>query len=99
MSITQTSEGTILKIFVKPNSSKFKIEFSDNEIIVYSTEEPIKGRVNKEIAKELTKLLGSRVGIVSGLTSKQKVLLLKDAKKETIEDALRSSVYNVDKIS
>lgn len=99
MSITQTSEGTVLKIFVKPNSSKFKIEFEDKEIIVYSTEEPIKGRVNKEITKELTKLLGYRVGIVSGFTSRQKVLLLKDAKKVAIENALRSVVDNSDKIS
>lgn len=99
MSITQTSEGIVLKIFVKPNSSKFKIEFDDKEIIVYSTEEPIKGRVNKEIAKELTKLLGSKVGIVSGLTSKQKVLLLKDGKKDTIENALRSAADNSEKIS
>ncbi len=99
MSITQTSEGTVLKIFVKPNSSKFKIEFEDKEIIVYSTEEPIKGRVNKEITKELTKLLGYRVGIVSGLASKQKVLLLKEAKKDTIENALRSAADNSDKIS
>jgi len=99
MSITQTSEGTVLKIFVKPNSSKFKIEFEDKEIIVYSTEEPIKGRVNKEITKELTKLLGYRVGIVSGLASKQKVLLLKEARKDTIENALRSAADNSDKIS
>ena len=98
MSITQTSEGTVLKIFVRPNSSKFKVEFEDKEIVVYSTEEPIKGMVNKEIVKELTKLFGSRVGIVSGFTSKQKVLLLKDAKKDTIENALRIAVVNNDKI-
>jgi uncharacterized protein (TIGR00251 family) len=99
MSITQTEDGTILKIFVKPNSSEFKIEFDDREIVVYSTEEPIRGKVNKEIIKELTKLLGFRIGIVSGLTSKQKVLLLKDAKKETVVKVLRSLTDKNDKIS
>jgi len=99
MSITQTKDGTILKIFVKPSSPKFKIEFDDKEIVVYSTEEPIKGKVNKEIVKELTKLFDSKVEIVSGLTSKQKVLLLKDAKKETIDSTVRSIIGNSEKNS
>jgi uncharacterized protein len=94
MSITQTKDGIIIRIFVKPNSSKFRIEFDDKEIVVYSTEEPVKGKVNKEIIKELTKLLGSKVEILSGLTSKQKILLLKDAKKETIDTAFRSIAKN-----
>ena len=99
MSITQTKDGALLKIFVKPNSSEFKIEFDDKEIVVYSTEEPIRGKVNKEIIKELTKLLGFKIGIVSGLTSKQKVVLLKDAKKETVDNVLRSLTDDRDKIS
>jgi len=53
MSIKETKDGTIISIFVKPNSPKFKIEFDANEIEVHSTEEPVQGKVNKEIIKLL----------------------------------------------
>ncbi len=53
-----------------------------DEIVVYSTEEPVKGKVNKEIIKELTKLLHAKVELASGFTSKEKQLFVKrDAKK------------------
>ena len=70
MSIKETKDGAILTIFVKPNSPKFKIELDGDEIVVYATEEPEKGKVNKEILKELTKLFHAKVELVSGATSK-----------------------------
>ena len=87
MSITETKDGVILTIFVKPNSPKFKIELDGDEIVVYSTEEPVKGKVNKEIIKELTKLfhkvrnlflelLLSRKSFSSGTLEKRKSNLL-----------------------
>lgn len=88
MNAVETKDGVSLTIFVKPNSSKFRIEIDDNEVVVYSTEEPVKGKVNKEIIKEAGKLLGIRVEIVSGLTSKQKVLLFRGANKTQVEAAL-----------
>ena len=94
MSINQTQDGTTLKVFVKPNSPKFKIEFDDDELVIYSTEEPVKGKVNREIIKKLSRILSFEVEIISGLASKQKVLLLKDAKKETVEANLRSITNN-----
>jgi uncharacterized protein len=89
MSVTQTKDGVILTVYVKPNSSKFKMELEGAEILVYSTEEPVKGKVNKEIIKETSKLFGLKVEIVSGLTSKQKVLLLRGADKAAVEVALK----------
>ena len=88
MSLKETKEGIVLSIFVKPNSPKFKIELDGGEVVVYATEEPEKGKVNKEIMKEAGKLLGFRVEIVSGLTSKQKVLLLRGASKAEVEAKL-----------
>ena len=70
MSVKETKEGIVLSIFVKPNSPKFKIELDGGEVVVYATEEPEKGKVNKEIMKEAGKLLGFRVEIVSGLNFK-----------------------------
>jgi uncharacterized protein YggU (UPF0235/DUF167 family) len=57
LSIKETNDGTVLSIFVKPNSPKFNIELDGDEIVVYATEEPEKGKVNKEIMKEAGKLL------------------------------------------
>jgi uncharacterized protein (TIGR00251 family) len=89
MSISETKEGIILTIFVKSNSPKFKIEFDGNEIAVYSTEEPVKGKVNKEIIKEFTKLLHAQVELASGFTSKEKKLFVKGMGKQQAEELLQ----------
>lgn len=88
MSLRETGEGVILSIFVKPNSPKFKIELDGTEVVVYATEEPERGKVNKEILKELTKIFHAQVDFVSGMTSKQKILLLKGTTKAQVEEAL-----------
>ncbi len=92
MSINETKDGTIITVFVKPNSPKFKIELDGNEIIVYSTEEPEKGKVNKEIIKELSRILKAKVEIVSGFTSRQKQLFVKGMGKNQVEPILKSLI-------
>jgi uncharacterized protein (TIGR00251 family) len=89
MTIKETKDGVSITIFVKPNSPKFKIEFDEPEIVVYSTEEPVKGKVNKEIIKEFTKLLHTKVELTSGLTSKEKQLFVKGMGKQQIEQLLK----------
>ncbi len=89
MSITETKDGVIIKIFVKPNSPKFKIEFEDIEIVVHCTEEPVKGKVNKEILKEFSKLLHTKVELASGATSKQKQLFVNAMDKSQVEQLLQ----------
>jgi uncharacterized protein (TIGR00251 family) len=88
MSLRETGEGVILSIFVKPNSPKFKIELDGGEVVVYATEEPERGKVNKEILKELTKLFHAPVELVSGATSKEKKLFVKGIKKQALEQFL-----------
>ncbi len=88
MSIAETKDGVILTIFVKPNSPKFKIELDGTEIVVYSTEEPVKGKVNKEIIKELSKLLHAKVELASGATSKEKKMFLKGLEKNRVKEIL-----------
>ena len=88
MSIKETKDGLLLSIFVKPNSSEFKIEIDGDEVVVHATEEPEKGKVNKEITKELSRLFKVNVELVSGFTSKQKTLLLRGASKAKIENQL-----------
>jgi uncharacterized protein (TIGR00251 family) len=88
MKITETKDGAIIEVFVKPNQPKFKITITNDEILVFSTEEPVKGKVNKEIIKELSKLFHAKVELVSGSTSRQKLLLIKDVKKTEVEQLL-----------
>ncbi len=95
MSIKETKDGVIITVFVKPNSPKFSIELDGDEIVVHSTEEPAKGKVNKEILKETSKLFNFKVEIVSGLTSRQKVLLIRGASKAQVENALKGNCSRV----
>jgi len=89
MSINETKDGLIFKIFIKPNSPQFKIKFEPEEIVVYSTEEPTKGRVNKEIVKEFSKLLHAKVKLVSGATSREKRLFAQGIHKRQAEELLK----------
>jgi uncharacterized protein len=85
MKLTETKDGTIIEVFVKPNSLKFEVAVEGDEIVIRCTEEPVKGKVNKELIKELTKLFHTRIGLVSGSASRKKLLLIKDATKNEIE--------------
>jgi uncharacterized protein (TIGR00251 family) len=89
MNIRQTKDGVIITVLVKPNAAKFKIEVEGNEIVVYSTEEPVKGKVNKEIIKEFTKSLHAKVELASGFTSKEKQFFVKSLGKQQTEQFLR----------
>jgi uncharacterized protein len=89
MSIAETKDGVILTIFVKPNASKFKVELDGDEIVVHSTEEPVKGKVNKQIVKEFTKLFHTKVEFAAGLTSKQKQLVVSGVTKLQAEQLLK----------
>ena len=88
MSIKETKDGTIITIYVKPNATKFSIEFDGEEIVVNSTEEPIKGKVNKEIIKEFSKLLHAKVDLSSGAASRQKQLVAYGINKNQAEQLL-----------
>ena len=90
MSIKETNDGIVITIFVKPNCPKFKIEFDEREIVVHSTEEPEKGKVNKEILKEFSKLLHAKIVLASGATSKQKTLFVRGVRKSQTEQLLHS---------
>ena len=89
MNVSETKDGAIIEVFVKPNSPKFEIAIDDDTIVVFCTEQPIKGKVNKELVKEFAKLFHTKVKIVSGLTSKQKRLLIKGVGKSEVEQLLR----------
>jgi uncharacterized protein (TIGR00251 family) len=84
MSLTESNEGVIVEVYVKPNNIRFQIALEDNEIVIHSTEEPIRNKVNKELIRELTKLFQTRVQLVSGATSKKKRFLIVGIKKAKV---------------
>jgi hypothetical protein len=88
MKIYETKEGLILEASVKPKSKEFKIVVEGEEIVVYCRAEPVKGKVNKELIKELSRLFHKKVELISGFTSKQKKLLIKDGGKSEVESVL-----------
>jgi len=88
MSLTETKDGTVIEVYVKPNSPKFQVTVEGMEIVVHCTQEPTKGKVNKELIKNLSKLLHANVELVSGATSRKKRLLAKGKQKKEVEEDL-----------
>lgn len=88
MKIGEVKGAVILDVYVKPRSSEFKIVVEGDEIVVFCREEPIKGKVNKEIIKEFSRLFHNEVELVSGFASKQKKLLIRGIGKVEVERVL-----------
>lgn len=78
MKVIQIADGILIQIRVKPKSNNFKIEQEENNLLIRCRNPAEKGKANKELLKELSKLFRHEVFIVSGLTSKEKIILVKD---------------------
>jgi uncharacterized protein (TIGR00251 family) len=90
MKLTETKEGTVIEVFVKPKSARFEVSLEGDEVIVRCIEEPVKGKVNKELLKALSKFFHTNVELVSGATSRQKRLLIKNTSKTETETLLHT---------
>ena len=88
MKISRTEEGVIIDVFVKPKSKTFAIAIEDEGIVVSCRNQPIEGKVNRELIKELSRLLHKKVHIVSGFTSRDKKLLIEDATTDYVQEIL-----------
>ena len=91
MNLTETKDGTVVEVFVKPNQREFKILLEGEDIIVSAKEEPTKNRVNKEIIKELSKLFHASVKLASGATSRKKKFIIEDLTKAETERSIWES--------
>lgn len=87
----KTSQGTVIDIYVRPNSGQFQVKIEDDEIVVLCRESPVKGRTNRELTKELSRLFKRRVKIVSGSSSRHKKILIADTSVEEVERILSAS--------
>jgi uncharacterized protein (TIGR00251 family) len=88
MKLQKVSDGVIVAVFVKPNSKEFQLKIEGDELVVSCRESPVKGKVNKELIKELSRIFKRRVDIVAGFTSRQKKVLIKGISTDEINAAL-----------
>jgi len=88
MKINEVKDGVILEVNVKPNSNEFKIVVEGDEIVVFCLEKPFKGKVNRELVKEFSRLFHTKVEFVSGFASRQKKLLIRSFGKSEVERVL-----------
>ncbi len=88
MKLQKTTQGTVISLYVKPNSKQFEVKMEDDEFVVFCREAPVKGKVNRELIKELSRLFKRRVEIVSGFSSRQKKVLIADISVEEVEEIL-----------
>jgi len=86
--LLKVSDGVVVSVFVKPNSKRFELRVEGDELVVLCRESPVKGRVNKELIKELSKVLKKRVEVVAGFTSRQKKVLIRGISMEEANSIL-----------
>ena len=91
MKLQETDQGVFLDVHVKPNSKIFQINVESDELVVSCREAPVKGKVNKELLKQFSRLFECKVELVSGFTSRQKRFLLSGIGVEEINQILASA--------
>ncbi|MEK6958478.1 MAG: DUF167 family protein [archaeon] len=77
---------TILRLRVLTGKRNFRINWdaANDTILVESTKQPVKGKANIEILKELKKFFKADTRIVSGLTSKEKKVSIGLSKEDIL---------------
>jgi uncharacterized protein (TIGR00251 family) len=88
MKLQETAEGVILELYVKPKSKVFQLKIEGDELVVSCREAPVKGKVNREVLKQLSRLFNRQVELVSGFTSRQKRFLVSDIGAEEVNRIL-----------
>jgi uncharacterized protein (TIGR00251 family) len=91
MKLVETSKGVVLDVHVKPNSKVFQIIIEDDELVVLCREAPVKGKVNKELLKQFSRIFDKKVELVSGFTLRQKKFLIRQVKSEEVNQVLASA--------
>jgi uncharacterized protein len=90
--ITQGKNGVLLTLRVSPNASANTISTErPDALVVKLTTPPVEGRANKDAIKLLAKKLGiaaSKIELVRGKTSRDKVVLISGSDIETVKSKL-----------
>jgi uncharacterized protein len=92
--IEQREGGVILTVKVIPGSSRNALtKGADEKLVVKLTSPPVEGKANKQLMKFLGKKLGispSSIGVVRGVTSREKLLFIAGADGEMVRKKIES---------
>jgi len=91
MKLQETAEGVVFEVHVKPNMKHFQLQLDADELVALCSSAPVKGKVNKELLKQFSRLFGCNVELVSGFTSRQKRFIVQGMKLEDVEQILASA--------
>jgi len=94
------NDSVLLKIQVKTNCKRqmLILDSESSFLLVHLKSTPEKGKANSELIKFLAKIVekaSSEVIIIQGLTSRDKIVLIKNATLELILDSIKK--YNYEK--
>lgn len=84
-----------LNLDIVPNSNKFEVvglNKHTQRIKIKVKSPPESGKANAELEKELSKLLETKVKILTGKKSKRKTIVVKNQKHDTIQTLLAASL-------
>ncbi|MCD6323679.1 MAG: YggU family protein [Desulfurococcales archaeon] len=85
--------GTLIEVYVKPNSRRARIEgFDEGRLVVSITSPPREGRANDELIKLLRKTLRAKVEIVAGSKGRVKTLKIHNLSAEEVKEILGKEV-------
>ena len=89
MRLQKISDGVVIIVHVKPKAKQFRVSVESDELVVFCQEAPVKGKVNRELVKRLSRLFHKRVEILSGFSTRQKKILVRDAEVEEVKQYLK----------
>lgn len=78
----KTGDGIVIQVRVQPRSSRSKIEVTGDKLKVWLKSPPLDNRANEELRELIAEELGinkGSVSIIRGLSSRDKVVLIKRA--------------------
>ena len=88
INVRKVEGGVVVSVKVQPNASKDRVVGKHgDQIKIAVTVAPEKGKANKAVIKVLSKLLGvksSDIQIISGETSRDKKVFIRDINEENI---------------
>ncbi len=89
--LTESKDGVIMILYVKPGSDKEALVLEGDELVFYTTEIPEKGRANAALIRFLSRTVGlpiSKIDIIHGLKDRTKRVLVKDISIDQLVDKL-----------
>ena len=90
--IWENQEGAFLRVLVKPSSksTEFIATYSDDEILLNLSSPARGGKANKELIKQLSKMIGVSsidISIVAGHKGREKTIFVSGSTIKDLKDA------------